>query len=401
MFTTDHAPFQDPRWLHQHATNLLNFSYPASIDHTHGGYVAQLRDDDGTVYDARSRHLVATCRLVFNYSVGHILGGPDWCRSAAEHGLQFLETAHYDPETGGYAWLLDGREVVDDTRSTYGHAFVLLAYATAARAGIPGARARIEPTVETIVEQFWEPAHGLCRSNLDAEWEPLSTYRGQNANMHMCEAYLAAYEATGESAYLSRAYEIAESLARELTDRGDGLLWEHYTEDWEFDYAYNRDDPGDLFRPWGYQPGHLLEWSKLLGLLARHREEDWLLSRGEQFFEAAVESGWDDEYGGFVYNFDRDGEPVVEDKYYWPLAEGIGAAVVLGTATGDSKYGEWYDDIWSYAWDNVVNTKYGNWYFKLTRENAVHEALDPTPKVTVGYHQLANIELALDAARQS
>ncbi len=385
----DSSTFRDPRWLHQHVTNLLQYQYPRVIDDTYGGYIAQLSDVDGTIYDSRAKLLPATCRFVYNFCVGDHLGGPTWCREAARHGLDFLLDAHRDAESGGFAWVLDGRDVADDTRSTYGHAFVLLALSTAARREIPGAAEHVDDVVDLVDEHFWEAEHGLFRSDLDADWQEKSGYRGQNANMHMCEAFLAAYETTGDEGHLNRAYTIAESLARDLADEGDGLLWEHYTEDWRLDWEYNRDKPDDLFRPWGYQPGHLLEWAKLLSLIARERDDEWLLPRARRFFDAAVENGWDDEHGGFVYNFDRDGESIVHDKYYWPLAEGIGATTLLAEATGEDEYVDWYERIWEYAWENVVNQRTGDWYFRLTRDGQVHEAIDDTPEVKVGYHQIS------------
>jgi mannose/cellobiose epimerase-like protein (N-acyl-D-glucosamine 2-epimerase family) len=382
----DTRTFRDERWLRQHALRLLNFYYPDCIDHRFGGYVAQLSDRDGHVYDAKAKHLVAHSRLVFNFGVGELLGGPDWCRSAASHGVTGLR--EWRDDDGGYAWIRSGREVANPQRTCYGHAHVLLAYATAAKAGIAGTEADIHETADLIAERFWEDDHGLCRGKLTADWEPAEAYRGQNANMHTCEAFIAAHEATGEDEYLDRAYTIAANLARDLADEGDGLLWEHYTTDWEIDWEYNRDQPAHLFRPWGYQPGHLLEWAKLLCILAECRDEDWLVERAAGFFEAAVENGWDDERGGLVYNFDRDGEPITADKYFWPLCEGIGAAARLATVTGDDDYWEWYDRFWEYSWDNLVNPRYGNWYFKLTPDNEVHEDIDPTPKVVVGYHSV-------------
>ena len=386
--TRDRQTFRDEKWLRQHAIGLLNFYYPTCIDHRFGGYIAQLSDVDGHVYDGKSKMLVSTARLVFNFSAGKLLDGPDWCRSAAHHGVDFLLDVHRQDD-GGYPWLLSGREVEDPVRTAYGHAFVLFGLSTAAKAEIPRAEAHVEETFETIDEQFWEDEHGLCKGKLGADWAETEEYRGQNANMHMCEALIAAHEATGEDRYLDRAYTIAERLALELADEGDGLLWEHYTEDWDHDWEYNRDEPDHLFRPWGYQPGHLVEWTKLLLQLDEHRDEEWFVDRAKHFFDSAVEHGWDDEFGGFVYNFDRDGDPIVRDKYYWPLAEGFAAAARLAEATGEEEYWNWYDRIWEYAWDNVVNRKYGNWYFQLTPDNRVnHEKIDSTPEVKTGYHPL-------------
>jgi len=385
---TDSTP-RDPRFLRQHALSLLDFYHQRAVDTTHGGFVAQVSDLDGTVYDARAKLLPATARFVFNYSVGALLDGPHYCEEMAAHGIRHLDRHHRDEEHGGYVWLLDGQTVQDGTKRCYGHAFALFAFATAARAGVPGARERIEPTFDLLNEHFWEAEHGRCRVELERDWTETSDYRGQNANMHTCEALLTAYEVTGTEEYLDRAYRIAEGLARDLADAGDGLLWEHYTPDWTHDWEYNRDKPGDLFRPWGYQPGHLLEWSKLLLVLARHREESWLPERAVRFFDAAVENGWDDDRDGFVYNFDRDGDPIVENKYYWPLCEGIGATALLADRFDDERYREWYDRIWAYALDNAVNERYGNWYFQLTSDNEVAtDAIDDTPEVKVGYHQI-------------
>ena len=37
---------------------------------------------------------------------------------------------------------------------------------------------------------------------LREDWSPFSGYRGQNSNMHLSEALMAAFEATGERSYL-------------------------------------------------------------------------------------------------------------------------------------------------------------------------------------------------------
>ena len=125
-------------------------------------------------------------------------------------------------------------------------------------------------------------------------------YRGQNANMHMCEAMLAAFEASGERRYLDRALTLADHITRRQAAKADGLVWEHYDRDWNVDWDYHRDDPKHLFRPWGFQPGHLTEWAKLLLILdapparARHGA-GWLLPTARHLFDTAVARAWDDE----------------------------------------------------------------------------------------------------------
>ena len=88
-------------------------------------------------------------------------------------------------------------------------------------------------------------------------------YRGQNANMHMAEALIALYEATGEVRHLSRAASIAPKTV-ELA-QGCGWVIEHYDASWAADPHKNRDaDPSSeeyIFRPPGFQPSLQAPWA--------------------------------------------------------------------------------------------------------------------------------------------
>jgi len=283
----------------------------------------------GDPYTADRRHLVATCRATANFALGALASGPDWCVSAAEHGLSFLQDGHRGEEGYHLVVTADG-DPVDRTRSAYGHAFVLLACARATEAGLEGARSALESTHRLIEDRFLDD-RGMLGSDRDAVWNELEPYRGQNANMHACEAYLAAYEATGEEAYLDRARHLARTITVDLAAATDGRLWEHYTADWEHNFTYNESEPRHQFRPPGYQPGHHLEWAKLLALLDRYGDapgpaEGWY-ARALSLFDRAVADGWTE--NGFIYTHGHDGSPIVSDQYGWALAEAIAASGAL------------------------------------------------------------------------
>lgn len=379
--------YRAPDWLEEEIERVLGFYYPECLDDVHGGYIAQFDEATGDLYDPDTKHLVATARFVTNFAVADRLGGPDWCRPAAERGVDFLLDVHRDADRGGFHWRLDGTDPTDSRRICYGHAFVLLALSRAAEIGIGRAQSELQDVSGLIDERFWEPEHDLCASEYDPDWTRVVPYRGQNANMHACEAMIAAFEATDDVLYLDRAMTIAESLTVELTAETDGLIWEHYTADWAHDFEYNRDDPTHTFRPWGYQPGHQIEWAKLLAVLDRYADASWLLSRAEELFDAAIEYGWDDERGGFYYSFDLDGEPLVTEKYSWEVAEAIGAAGALADRTDEIRYLDWYDRFWAYADEYMIAPVGRNWYTKVTEEN---EPVPTTDGVAVepGYHPI-------------
>jgi len=381
-----HSQYRAHDWLTREIERILEFYHPACVDDAHGGFVAQLDPDTGEIYDPDSKHLVATARFTVNFAVASRLGGPEWALSMAESGVDFLSEHHYDPQHRGYDWILNGTQTVEGTRVAYGHAFVLLAYARATEAGVDAADTHLEETYQLLMSRFWEPEHTLYKSEFSRDWSQSAPYRGQNANMHACEAMLAAYEATDRDPYLKRAREIGHTIAVDLAEETGGLIWEHYTENWEHDFEYNRDEPEDKFRPWGYQPGHHIEWAKLLAVLDRYTDEQWPLDRAETLFEEAVNYGWDTDRGGFYYTFDREGRPLIKDKYRWPVAEGIGAVAALYERTGREKYLNWYDRLWKYAEDCLIAPG-RNWYLRLSPDNERYEN-ERGVEVEPGYHPI-------------
>jgi mannose/cellobiose epimerase-like protein (N-acyl-D-glucosamine 2-epimerase family) len=377
-----------------HIRHTRRFYDPRCLDASGGFY--HFYKDDGTVYDTRTRHLVSSTRFVFNFAMAWRQFGEAADRERVLHGLRFLREAHRNPATGGYAWLLDWdngqKRVLDDTNHCYGLAFVLLAYAHAVMAGVEEARAWLEETYALMEQRFWDAQYGLYADEASGDWSQLSPYRGQNANMHACEAMLAAFEATGNTRFLERA----ETLAHNITVRQAGLygnlVWEHYLADWSVDPDYNRDDKTNIFRPWGYQPGHLTEWAKLLLILERHSDQmsgpsDWLLPRARELFDAAMARAWDGQHGGIYYGFAPDGSICDADKYFWVQAESLATAALLGARTGEARYWDWYERIWAYSWTHFVDHEHGAWYRILGPANdKLTDEKSPAGKVD--YHTM-------------
>lgn len=369
--------FRSPEFLLGHIRHTLAF-YDARCVDASGGFF-QFFKDDGTVYDRRTRHLVSSTRFVFNHAMAWRRFGIPGYQERVRHGLAFLQRAHAQPQ-GGYAWQLDWHEgratVQDGTHHCYGLAFVLLAHAHALMAGVEEARTGLEATFALMERHFWEPANGLYADEATPDWR-LSAYRGQNANMHACEANLAAFDATRERKYLQRALTLAESVTGRLAALADGLVWEHYRVQsdgaWAVDWDYNRHDKSNIFRPWGFQTGHLTEWTKLLLQLERALPEAerpaWIVPRARHFFGTAMARGWDAEHGGLVYGFGPDGAVCDADKYFWVQAESLAAAALLALRSGDARYWQAYERLWAYAWAHFVDHRHGAWYRILGPDN--------------------------------
>jgi mannose/cellobiose epimerase-like protein (N-acyl-D-glucosamine 2-epimerase family) len=393
--------FRSEAFLRSHIAQTMAFYHPHAIDPA-GGFFHYFKDD-GTVYDRSHRHLVSSTRFVFNYAMAaREFGNPEYL-DAVHHGLRYLREVHRNPATGGYAWTIRDGKPEDHTNHAYGVAFVLLAYAAARKAGITEAHAWMDETWNLLEQRYWDADAGLYRDEADEHWQ-FSGYRGQNANMHMCEAMLAAYQASDEPRYLERALALAERMTRVQAAKAGGLVWEHYDTDWNIDWDYHRDDPKHLFRPWGFQPGHQTEWAKLLLimeplLLERGREENWLAPTAMQLFDTALARAWDTEYGGISYGFAPDGRVCDDDKYFWVQAESLAAAALLHARTGLAAYDEWYQKLWDYSWQHFIDHKHGAWYRILTRDNRKYDD-EKSPAGKTDYHTMGACYEVMELVRE-
>lgn len=371
--------FRSPNFLRDHMAHTLAFYRDRCVDPS-GGFF-HFYKDDGAVYDQHTRHLVSSARFVFNHALAFRHFGGAQNLERIRHGLRFLNQVHRQPtaghgKQGGFAWVLDWRDgqalVVDPTNHCYGLAFVLLAHAHALAAGVDEARSGLDDCFALMEARFWQPEHRLYADEASADWQ-LGDYRGQNANMHACEAMLAAHAATGEQRFIDRAAVLAESVTQNLAAKAGGLVWEHYRADWSVDWDYNKGDRSNIFRPWGYQTGHLTEWAKLLLQLDRVAPADWRLRTAQHFFDVAMARGWDADYGGLVYGFGPDGTVCDDHKYFWVQAESLAAAAWLAVASDAARtdvYWHGYQRIWAYAWQHFVDHQHGAWYRILSPTNA-------------------------------
>ena len=359
--------FNSRKMLEQHIQKTLSFYQPNVFDEN-GGFFQNFRDD-GSIYDTETRHLVGSARFVFNYAMASRYFKDRSYQPWIRHGLKYLETAHRQTSESGYAWVLGKDGVADDSNHCYGLAYVITAGATALLAGVVEGRQSIESAWNIMETHFWDEEAGLYRDEANADFSVIEPYRGQNANLHSCEAMLWAYQATGEVRYLDRAEKVAINLTHTLADKWGNLVWGHYNENWEIDWEYNKDDPKNLFRPWGFQTGHQTEWAKLLLLLHHFRKNDWAVHTAKTLFDSAVDIAWDDENGGLCYGFDLDGAICDGDKYFWVQSATIAAAALLAKTTKEAAYSDWYQKIWEYSWEHLVDHKHGAWFQVLTQDN--------------------------------
>ncbi len=384
--------FHSRTFLQDHAQTILDFYEPRVVDPDNGFY--QCFKDNGDVYDKHTRHLVSSTRFIFNYATAYRLYDKQHYRDWALHGLDYLQTVHRQTNKN-YVWEIHNGDIVDGRAMAYGHAFVMLCAASCKRAGIADTTALINDTWNFVEEYFWDATHQAYADERDSTLATLDPYRGQNANMHMCEALIAAWQATDEQRYLDRAIVLANRFAFELADQSHGIIWEHYDSDWQVDMQYNIDKPDDLFKPWGFQPGHQVEWSKLLLQINAATPNVQYVEKAAFLFDEAWRYGWDKDFGGLVYGFAPDKSFSDAHKYFWVHAEAFAAAWRLYKVTGNNHYLECYNQAWHWSWQYLIDHQHGAWFRIRHRDGSAFDDLKSPPGKT-DYHTLGAVWDVLD-----
>ncbi|HEY5820294.1 MAG TPA: AGE family epimerase/isomerase [Mesorhizobium sp.] len=351
------------RWLRQRADELFDLFDPRAIN-ADGGFFDL--DPAGQPLKLANpvRPIHGTARMVHCYSIGSLLGRPG-SDAIVDHGMRYLWDHHRDQKHGGYVWSLDNDGPRDATKQGYGHAFVLLAASSARLVGHPLADKMLADVTELLNRRFWDDAHGAIAEEFQQDWTPMPGYRGQNSNMHLTEALMAAFEATGERDYLNKAERIADLIINRRARECGFRVAEHFDEDWAVDRNYKA--VNEMFRPSGTTPGHWLEWVRLILQLwvLGGKRNDWMPQAAEALFEQSVALGWDSDHGGFFYTLDWDDKPAFRFKPWWPIAEAAGAASFLVEHRPSAFHEEWYRRIWNIIAQHYIDRDHGGWFEEL------------------------------------
>ena len=352
-------------WLTGETDRLLDFA--AESVHPRGGFA--WLDTDGRADSDRPIQTWLTARMTHVFGLAHLMGRPG-AGSLVDHGVSALSGRLHDEQFGGWYAAVGDDGPVQTTKQAYGHAFVVLAAATATVADRAGARSLLTDALDVFERRFWREDEGMLAESWDAAWREPEPYRGMNANMHGVEAMLAAADATGDPVWVERAARIVEHAVHRSAAGTGWRLVEHHDANWQPVPDYNTDQRAHPFRPYGVTIGHLLEWARLtlhVRAALGDAAPEWMLTDAQLLFDTAVADGWSvDGSPGFVYTVDFDGTPVVRERMHWVLAEAIGAAAALHEVTGEDRYERWYRAWWDHAATDFLDRSGGSWWHELS-----------------------------------
>jgi mannose/cellobiose epimerase-like protein (N-acyl-D-glucosamine 2-epimerase family) len=284
-------------------------------DDVHGGFLESLALD-GSPIRGEARRVRVQARQIYVFARAEHEGwfaGLDLAEAAASLLLQRAWQADGKP---GWAHLLtDQGAVANPVRDLYDHAFILLALAWLGRA--TGKSAWFDLADETLAwldAAMADPAGGYLESDTGPQWP-----RRQNPHMHLFEALLALYEATGRAEYLTRAGAIKTLFGRVFHDPAPAVVREFFNADW----GRASGELGAVL-----EPGHLCEWAWLLH--EYHRlSGDLLDPAAKALFQTAMRIGVNPQTGLLYAAVNVRGEVLDASSRTWMQTEWLRTAVLM------------------------------------------------------------------------
>jgi mannose/cellobiose epimerase-like protein (N-acyl-D-glucosamine 2-epimerase family) len=339
-------------------------------DPSTGGFVERL-DIEGRADYAAPRRVRVQARQIYCFAKAAQLGWYPQGREIAMKGLEYLLAKARGPDgQPGFVHLLDpDGSVRSSLRDAYDQAFVLLALSTVYQLGRDAqVRAELDSLMAFINRDLRSPHGGFV------EGIPATLPRRQNPQMHLFEAMIAAFEATGDPAFRNCAGELFGLFVANLYDPRRQVLGEYFEDDWS------------KIEPVSVEPGHQAEWVWLLKSF--ERITDCPTARYRAGLLASALRFRDDVTGCLFDEGDADGNVKKFTRRCWPQTEIVKAWIAQAEAGEQGASDEALNALVRLHRHYLRHPVPGGWYDQFDRDN--RSLVDSIPASSF-YHVLCAI----------
>lgn len=341
--------------------NILPFWLHHSRDQEAGGFLTCL-DRRGNVYDT-DKFTWLQARQVWTYSFLHrkLQGNDTWLEFAL-HGADFLQK-HGRDESGNWYFSMDrrGRPLVQPY-NLFSDCFASLGFGALYTATGKDEYASIaRDTFKNILVRR-ENSKGVYAKGIG------TTRSLKNSSMPMIlSMLLPEVEDLLDDGQVQTLYdECIHELTESFYDPQTGILFENV----DLQGGFSDTMDGRLICP-----GTILEGMWFIMDIAEKRGDTVLLNKTADIVLAAMEYGWDKEFGGLFYFLDYKGVPPQQlewdQKLWWVHVEALISLLKAYTHTRRPELWAWFLKVHEYTWAHFPDSQYGEWFGYLNRRGEV------------------------------
>ncbi len=298
-----------------------------------GGFCEDLHADGHPNWQA-VRRLRVQARQIYSYAMAYRMG---WCkdRSVADHTLDFMLAKGFMPDArpGFIALLNPDGSVRDDRRDLYDHAFYLMALARHSQICKGHTTLALADSLIAFLDEKLAADNGGWTEGLPVN-DPRNALRRQNPHMHLFEAFLTLYDASGNQKYLDRAHEIFALFKAHFFDPDTATITEFFHQNWR---------PAHGAKGKSVEPGHMAEWIWLLGQYEQRTGIDTNVWR-QQLYTQLLKY-----HGPFLFDeMDKSGQALRKTSRLWVQTEMVKAHLAeaeFGDTQATERAAHWLERI--------------------------------------------------------
>lgn len=349
--------------------DILPFWSEHVTDRENGGFYGWITNDL-TIQKEADKGAVLCTRILWTFAAAARLYGKPQYLETARHAYRFIQERLWDKEQGGIIWMTDYRgNPVNTRKQIYAQAFAIYAFAEYYRV------VQEEEVLQRAKELFrqiemygYDPVYKGYIEACTQDWKPIEDMRlsdkdmnerkSMNTCLHVLEAYANLLRVWDNDLVRERLGELVHVMQEHIIDRETGHCYLFFDDDWTI--KCDRISFGhDIEASW-----LMCDAAEILGQEEDKMKVDIL---AQKMAESVYKNGLDLKYGGIYDEMERDGS-IKDQKPWWPQAEAAVGFLNAYQLSSDNRFFEASRMCWEFIEDHVVDTQYGEWFWKVSRE---------------------------------
>ena len=369
----------------EYLENIQPYWFKYSVDHKLGGFYGQVSNDNIPVIESKKGGIL-NARILWSFSAAYKMFKSEESKELSHRAYNYLMEYLVDKENGGIYWMLDHLgNISDDRKHVYVQAFAIYGLTEYYSAfGVPQALDYALKLYDLIEHNCKDNEYGGYFEAYSKDWKLIEDVRlsekdknepkSMNTHLHVLEGYTNLYR-----------YAPNTDIENNLKDLLNKFQTFIFNDDKDSLICFMDVDWSRKSKRISY--GHDIEASWLCVEAAEVLEDKKLI---ESFNEIALKVSrkvinGTDEDGGIINELTTN-RILDSNKDWWPQAEALVGHLNAYQISKDVFFLEAALKSWKFIKEFIIDTEYGEWYEKVSREGSPYLEMDKIRSWKAPYH---------------
>ncbi|MBK5722193.1 AGE family epimerase/isomerase [Dysgonomonas sp. Marseille-P4677] len=363
--------------------NILTFWMDKMQDNMHGGFYGRI-DSNNKLHPKADKGAILNARILWTFSAAYRILGSEEYLKIAQCAFDYITKYFIDRVHGGAYWAVDYLgNPVNTKKQTYVQGFMLYGFSEFYRATKNEQALELAIDFFHLIEKCYDEKLGGYFEAFTKEWLPLDDMRlsekdenekkTMNTHLHVLEPYTNLYRIWKNEKLEQALKRLINIFEKRILDSKTHHLNLFFDEEWNIKstaISYGHDIEASWL---------LFEAVEVLDDL-KVREDIKLLSI--KIADAAAE-GISAERG-MIY--EKNGKKIDKERHWWVQAEAVVGFMYAYKNSGNIKYKQYAEQIWTYIKEQMIDEKAGEWYWSRLADGSINQQDDKAGFWKCPYH---------------